>query len=287
MRIRPLLSTMLAATVLTAGAFVILAKEPAQAETKPAEVAVPAAGQDGKHIYSREEIEKIVKETIMNDPQIIIDSIQAMQERREHEERQQSQQAVEAYKTSLFEDAAAPTTGNPKGDVTVVEFFDYNCGYCKHAYPELLKLVEADKNVKVILLDYPVLAPSSETAARAALAMNALLPEKYYDYHGALFRLGGQFDKDNLASVAEGMGADKKAFLAKMDSPEIANQINKNRELASKLGARGVPLFVIGKEIFPGALDYNAIKEEVAKARNAALSNKPAAAAPNAAKVTK
>lgn len=225
------------------------------------------AQEDEARTYTREELEKIVVETIMKNPDAIIESVELMQAKKRQEEDAEARQAVEAYGTSLFEDKDTPYAGNPDGDVTMVEFFDYNCGYCKRSLSEVTKLIANDKNLKVLFKDYPVLSPTSETAARAALAMNKLNPDKYFDYHAALFRLGGKFSPDNLASVAEGMGVDKEEFLSTMNSAEVTKQISDNKELATKLGARGVPVFIIGKEVIPGAVSYEALKAQVEAVR--------------------
>lgn len=220
--------------------------------------------------YTKEELEKIVLETILKHPEAIIQSVENMQKKQAADMENQAKQNVLAYRTSLFEDPASPVAGNKKGDVTVVEFFDYNCGYCKRSFDELFKLMQNDKNVRFVFKEYPVLAPSSETAAKASLAMYALKPDRYFDYHAALFRLGGKFDEDNLAAIAEGMGVDQAKFKAKMQDPAIAKHLEDTKELAAKIGARGVPLFVVGSDLSPGALSYEDLRSRVEAARSAA-----------------
>lgn len=219
--------------------------------------------------YTKEELQKIILETILDNPKTIIQSIERMQAQQVEDEQRAARDNVVAYSTSLLNDPASPVAGNKKGDVTVVEFFDYNCGYCKRSLGEVLKLSQNDKNVRFVFKEYPVLAPSSETAARASLAMYALNPDRYFDYHAALFRLGGKFDEENLASVAEGMGVDTAKFLAKMKDPAITKHLEDNKQLAAKLGARGVPLFIIGTEVSPGAISYEMMKSHVDATREA------------------
>ncbi len=231
---------------------------------------VTTTGEDGQPVSAeRAEIEQIVVDTIMAKPEMIIESIEAMQEKQAAAEQDQARQAVQAYSTSLFEDTSSPFAGNPDGDVVVVEFFDYNCGYCKRSLPNVARLIDTDANVKVILKDYPVLSPTSETAARAALAVNEVAPDKYFDYHAALFNLGGKFDEANLAAVAVDMGIEEQAFLDAMKSDAVSEQLDENQNLARKLGARGVPLFVIGDEMFPGAIPFEQMKSEVERTREA------------------
>jgi protein-disulfide isomerase len=123
--------------------------------------------------------------------------------------------------------------------------------------------------VNFVFKEYPVLAPSSEDAARASLAMYYLEPDHYFDYHAALFRLGGKFDEKNLVAVAEGLGADPEKFKEMMKSKRVTDHIEDTRQLAGKMGAQGVPAFIIGGQMFPGAISYEAMKQEVDAVRTA------------------
>lgn len=132
-----------------------------------------------------------------------------------------------------------------------------------------MKLLKEDPKVKVVFKEYPVLAPSSEEAARASLAMYYLQPERYFDFHSALFQLGGRFDEKNMLAVAEGMGADTEKFKTMMRSKRVTDHLDDTRELAAKMGAQGVPVFIIGEEMFPGAISYEAMSQQVNIAREA------------------
>lgn len=222
-----------------------------------------ASAQDKARTYTRAELQKIVKDTLMEDPQIIIDAVEQLQVRKQAEQEEQARQVIGAYKTSLFEDKESPVAGAKDGDITIVEFFDYNCGYCKRSLPNVMKLLKEDPKVKVVFKEYPVLAPSSEDAARASLAMYYLEPDRYFDFHAALFQLGGKFDEKNILAVAEGMGADREKFKEMMQSKRVTAHIEDTRELAAKMGAQGVPVFIIGNEMFPGAITYEAMKQQV------------------------
>lgn len=226
-----------------------------------------SAAQDKARTYTREEIETIVKETLMKDPQVILDAVEQMQVRKQAEEQERSRQVIGAYKTSLFEDKESPVAGAEDADVTIVEFFDYNCGYCKRSMATVMKTLKEDPKVKFVFKEYPVLAPSSETAARASLAMYYLNPERYFDFHAALFQLGGKFDDKNILAVAEGMGADPAKFRETMKSARVTKHIEDTRELAAKMGASGVPAFVIGDDLFPGAISYEVMQRQIEIAR--------------------
>lgn len=236
--------------------------------------AMPAFAADAAKTYTREELEQIIVETILKHPEALIQSVDNMQRQQASKQEESAKQNVEAYKTSLYSDPLSPVAGNKKGDVTIVEFFDYNCGYCRRSFDEVFKLSQTDKNVRFVFKEYPVLAPSSETAARASLAFNALKPDRYLDFHAALFRLGGRFDEETLASTAEGLGVDGAKLKAKMKDASITKHLQENSELAAKLGARGVPLFVIGSDIAPGALSYEDMQSRVGAAREALKTKK-------------
>lgn len=221
------------------------------------------AAQDKATTYTRAQLETIIRETLMKDPQIILDAVEQMQLRQQAEKEDQARQVIQAYSTSLLKDKESPVAGNEKADITIVEFFDYNCGYCKRSLPNVMKMLKDDPNVKFVFKEYPVLAPSSEEAARASLAMYYLEPDRYFDFHAALFQLGGKFDEKNLLGVAEGMGADPAEFKKMMQSDRVTKHIEDTRELATKMGAQGVPVFIIGEEMFPGAISYEAMQRQV------------------------
>lgn len=227
------------------------------------------AAEDKPRTYTRAEIEEIVVKTLMDKPEVIIQAVEQMQVKEQAAQMERSREAVQAYRTSLFEDKDSPVIGPKDADITIVEFFDYNCGYCKRSLPSVLKTLENDKKVRVVLKEYPVLAPSSEEAARASLAMYYLKPDNYLDFHAALFRLGGKFDEKNIVAVAEGLGVDAEKFKAEMKSKRVSGEIEKTRDLAGKMGVQGVPAFIIGNEIYPGAISYEAMKQQIDAIREA------------------
>jgi protein-disulfide isomerase len=228
-----------------------------------------AADSSEPRTFTEEEIQQIVIKTLMDKPEVIIEAVKQMQEKEQANAADRARQMVQAYRTSLFEDKDSPVTGPEDADITIVEFFDYNCGYCKRSLPNVLKMLETDKKVNFVFKEYPVLAPSSEDAARASLAMYYLQPDRYFDFHAALFRLGGKFDEATLADLAETMDADREDFIEMMASERVNKHLDDTRELAGKMGASGVPMFIIGNEMFPGAISYEAMKQQVDAVRAA------------------
>jgi protein-disulfide isomerase len=159
--------------------------------------------------------------------------------------------AIKENATLLFRPANSPVVGNAKGDVPVIEFFDYNCGYCKKAFSEVAKLVDKDKNVRVILKEFPILAKGSEEAARVALA--ARLQGKYWEFHRAMLESQGQANEAAALRVAEKLGLDMTRLKKDMASSEVKKELEETRALAQKMGIQGTPHFIIGDRIIPGA----------------------------------
>lgn len=210
-------------------------------------------------------IEKIVHDYLMEHPEVIRDAIQALQAKEAAAEADQQANALGEHKEKLLADPLAPVAGNPVGDVTIVEFFDYKCPYCKRVTPALIELLEADKGVKVVFKEFPILGDSSILASRAALA--AVKQDKYLDFHNALMAHRGDFDNAAIESLAASVGLDVARLKMDMEAPEIAQQIKDNRELALTLGIRSTPTFVIGDHVVPGAMSIDDMKAAIADFR--------------------
>jgi protein-disulfide isomerase len=214
---------------------------------------------------SRQVIEEIIREYIQSHPEIIEDALRTLQVRRREAEQQRARDAVQANRDKLLGDASSPAGGNPQGDVTVVEFFDYRCGYCKRVAPTVKKLLEDDPNVRVVYKDFPIIGPDSALAARAALA--AQVQGKYVVLHEALMAADGPFTMPAILELAQKAGLDTARLQADMETPEIRASLERNHTLAQALGIQGTPAFVIGAELVPGAVDLNTLKAFVSRAR--------------------
>jgi protein-disulfide isomerase len=228
-------------------------------------VAPAYAADDAAKGLTKDDVEKIVHDYIVANPKLIMDSVDdyqkaAMQKR--------SQEGMKKNKDVLTKDAHSPEAGNPKGDVTMVEFFDYNCHFCKAAFPAIQSLLEKDKNVRVVFKEFPILGPSSETAAKWALAADK--QKKYYEFHSAMMNNKEQITDELLEKVAKDVGMDVAQAKSDVASPEMLVQIEKNRALASDLGLNGTPAFIIGDEVSPGAISLEAMQKRISDARNAA-----------------
>ncbi|HEX2889432.1 DsbA family protein [Vineibacter terrae] len=230
-------------------------------------VALPAvaSAQTSPPPPDREAIEKIVREYLMKNPEVIIEAVQELEKRQASARDQASQQAISQRKAELISDPGTPVGGNPDGDVTIVEFFDYHCGYCKRAHPTMQSVVKADSKIRIAYKQMPILTPNSRVAAAGALA--AARQGKYMEMHNALMEARGELTKDRVIQIAAGIKLDTAKLEKDMAAPEIAQQIDRSLELAKALGIDGTPAFVIGNKLIPGAVDASTIRAAVADAR--------------------
>lgn len=214
----------------------------------------------------KEQIEAVVKNLLINkDPEIVLNAAKEFQKKQDAENGKKAAEALGKNKDKLFNSPADPFFGNAKGDVVLVEFFDYNCGYCKKAADPIKKLVEADKNVKVVMKEYPILAESSRVAARAALA--AQKQKKYTELHNALMENKGALSEDSIMEMAVKAGLDKDKLKKDMESADVSAQIQANADLGREIGAHGTPTFIVGDKVVPGAMELDEMKKLVDEAR--------------------
>ena len=178
---------------------------------------------------------------------------------------QEKSRRVAEHHEQIFSDPHSPVAGNPAGDVTIVEFFDYHCTYCKAVSGPLDQLLAEDKGVRLVLKEYPILAEDSVVASRAALAASA--QGKYWEFHQALMAYRGKFDMPALKSIAVSVGLDADKMEADMAAASMTEDLRGNRALGDALGVQGTPTFVIGDRIIPGALSADDLKQLIAAAR--------------------
>jgi len=214
----------------------------------------------------KKEVESIVRELLTKkEPEIIIKAAQLIQEKGEANAAAKGQEAVSKNKDKIFNDANAPVTGNPKGDITIVEFFDYSCGYCKMAQEHVSKLLAEDKNIRFVYKELPILGPKSQLAAQAALA--SVAQGKYTKFHEALMGAKEALSEESIMTIAKATGLDTDKLKKDMGNEKIQAMIKDNVELAGEIGAHGTPTFVIGEKVYGGAVPYEQMKEAVATAR--------------------
>ena len=212
----------------------------------------------------RKAFEGVIRDYLLKNPAIIREAMQALQQREEEEKQAKATRALKEYSGELYHDASSPVGGNPKGDVTIVEFFDYNCGYCKRVAPTISALLKQDPNVRIVYKEFAILGPQSLIAARAALA--AQRQGKYHEFHNALMS-AAKLDAGSIAALSKRLGLDQDKWLEDMEDPGIARMIRRNSQLANVLGINGTPAFIIGERLIPGAVDLDALTEIVKSER--------------------
>jgi protein-disulfide isomerase len=238
---------------LTVGLFAL---EPARAEQSKPQAFGPAEEQA---------IREIVRQYLLDHPEVMIESLQAYQEKERLATAERQRDALKTQTAALEQDPDTPVLGNPDGDISVVEFFDYRCPYCKTVADKLRNAVLLDGNVRLVMKEYPILGADSEYAARAALA--ATSQGLYEEFHFALMSTNGQLTKPGVLAVAKQVGLDVPRLEKDMTSGAVDAMLDKNFDLARTLDIRGTPAFVIGNELVPGALDMNQLKQLIADAR--------------------
>lgn len=238
-------------------------------------------GEDRPAVASKGEIEQIVREYIVRHPEVLIESVRAYQERERIAAQQRSREAVLAKRRELFEDAASPVAGKADAGIRIVQFFDYNCGYCRRVSSTVAKLLEERPDVQVIFRELPILGPESHLAARGALA--ARKQGAYLEFHHALMDLKSPATKAAIEETAGKLGLDIARLKADMVSAEVQAMLAENQRLAGAIGVQSTPSFVIGSELVSGAMDLPGFQALIAKALEEKASARPKAEAPLAA----
>ena len=213
----------------------------------------------------REAIEGIIHDYLLHNPDVLLEAIRGAEEKLNQEADVKAAKVLNDRQSEVFDDRASPVAGNPRGDVTIVEFFDYRCPYCKQVLPSLQTLLKEDHNLRFVFKELPVLGPQSVTAAHAALA--AQRQGKYEAFHNAMMATKGQITDDTVYKVAGSVGLDVDQLKQDMNAPEIGQALKANLALAEALNIHGTPGFIIGKHIVPGAVDLDALRNMIADAR--------------------
>jgi len=226
----------------------------------------PAGAEEPLSEAQQDAVRALVRETLLNDPEIIATALEALQAQRDAQEAAKARAAIKENHDALIDSKATEVLGNPDGDVTIVEFSDYQCGYCKRVFPDLMKAVDADGNIRLVIHELPILGPESVLAARAAIA--AEKQDKYGDFHRALMALRGGVSEAAVMQAAAEIGLDVDQLRADMVDPAMDEVFGRNVQLARTLGITGTPAFVIGNELAPGAIPLDRIIEMVAAARS-------------------
>lgn len=213
------------------------------------------------------EIERILRDYLLKNPEVLYEAMQALEQRQTENAAKQQQEQIEKQKSEIYHSDEDFVAGNPKGDIALVEFFDYNCGYCQRSMPDVKKLIATDRGLRVIFKEFPILGTGSTFAAKAAIA--AMKQGKYLQLHEALYEHRGTKDEASVLTIAKKVGLDVDRLKKDMTDPKIQAVIEQNAKLAAALKIDGTPGFLIDKKVIQGAAGFDALAAEIATTRKA------------------
>jgi protein-disulfide isomerase len=217
----------------------------------------------------RGEIERVVHDYLLAHPEVLQEAMSELEKRQSAADAAKHKAAVKKHEQTLFSSPHQVNLGNPQGNVTFVEFFDYNCGYCKRAMTDMMELMKADPKLKVVLKEFPVLSAGSVEAAQVGVAVRMQDPtgKKYLDFHQKLLTGRGAADKARAMAVAKEVGLDMAKLEKDLSSAEVRNTLEENFKLAEAMGMNGTPSYVIGKQVVIGAVGVENLREKISNAR--------------------
>ncbi len=226
--------------------------------------AAPAFALDDQQ---KKEMGAFIREYLLQNPEVLLEVQDALQAKQQNQRVEQSTKGIADNKTAIFSSPTDITLGNPKGDVTVVEFFDYNCGYCKRALTDMDDILSKDKNVKFILKEFPILGPDSIAAHRVANAVRLVAPQKYAEFHRKLLGGQGHASEKTAIATAASLGVEEAQIRKSMADHPNDDIVREAYQLANDIGITGTPTYVVGDEAVFGAVGLETIQQKVANVR--------------------
>jgi protein-disulfide isomerase len=229
-------------------------------------VAAPVAA-GGFSPEQRQEIEQIVREWLLKNPEILNEMVAELEKRQKAQQAAREKAVIGAHADALFRSPHDLVIGNPEGKVAVVEFSDYNCPYCRRSLEDVRKLRETNKDLKIVIKEFPILGPDSMEAAKYALAARKQGMDKYWDLHVAMMKHKGRVNGEVALALAKRVGLDVERLKKDAESDDVQQALQTNMALADALGIRGTPAFVVGEKLIPGALGYERLNKEIERLR--------------------
>ncbi|MDX6805424.1 DsbA family protein [Terrihabitans rhizophilus] len=251
----------IAALVVVAGLGLFLLPRYLRAETPAGATAQAASPSD------RAGIESVVRDYLLSNPEILREMMARLQQKDQVAANEQRGSVFEEYRDTIYNSPKQVVLGNPEGDVTLVEFFDYNCGYCRKALADAEQLLKEDGKLRIVLKEFPVLGEESRDAARVAVAVHAQAPDKYLDFHRALMTAEGGATGAGALEVAKSLGLDMDRISADLTGPEVDEPMLEAHQLAGKLGIDGTPTYVIADTVVAGAVGAETLKGIISNVR--------------------
>jgi protein-disulfide isomerase len=259
---KPTLFNRIGLVTLTAGVILVLGLSHGSAQTPASPTTTPTTQTMTKE--QRETIEKVIREYLLSHPSVIRDAFQALQAQEEKERRERTAHSLKTLESDLYSDPDSPVAGNPKGDVTIVVFSDYNCGYCRSTLPILQTLSSKDQSIKVVYKELPILSHQSRVAAQAALAANR--QGKYTAFHNGLLQSERASDEE-IKSISDRLGLNYATLKKDMADPRLNEALDRNLRLARALEIDGTPALIVGQQVIPGAIDMDSLARVVSAER--------------------
>jgi protein-disulfide isomerase len=258
-------ATGFAAACMLASAYLMGGAQPARADDASKMVQVMTS--DGK--VDRTQIEAIIRDYLLKNPEILLEVQDALDAKQKEEQRIASEGVIRQDRDEIFNSKYDGVVGNPNGKVTIVEFYDYNCGFCKRAIQDMRALTKADPDLRFVLKEFPILGPDSQKASVVSMAFHKLMPEKYGAFHNALLGGEGRATEAAAIKVALSLGEDEAKLREAMKDPEIPQIFSKTYDLANRLTITGTPSYVVGNEVVFGALGQEVLAQKIAAAKAA------------------
>ena len=227
----------------------------------------PAQAQEDQTLSPKqaEAVRRVIRDYLMEHPEVLQEALEALRDKMRQQAEVDSRHNIESYKADLFDNKDDPVSGNAKGDLTIVEFFDYNCAFCKSSYDGLMDTVKSDGKIKLVFKELPILTEDSVVAAR--IALSAKKQGKYDDVHRAFMKFRGKLDSKTAYRLAGEAGVNLDQVKKDEASPEFDKLLRRNQELAHALGVEGTPAFIIGDRLVAQALDASTLKQLTEVAR--------------------
>ncbi|HET7412699.1 MAG TPA: DsbA family protein [Pararhizobium sp.] len=245
----------------------LLTKYAAAAAMMLAVSALAVQGAAAFDANNKAELEKFIHDYIVSHPEVLLEAQDALQAKQEAAQRKQAKTVIAGREEELFHSPGDLVVGNPEGDVSIVEFFDYNCPYCKNAIGDMNAIVGSDGNVRYVLKEFPILGPDSVAATRVSMAFEMVAPDEFRQFHETLLGSSGRATEASALAVAEKLGVDRAKVKAKMDDPSIDARIKQSYALANALHITGTPAYVVGDEAVSGVVGATALEQKIENVR--------------------
>jgi len=230
-------------------------------------LAMPTTAAVALDSAERAEIEQVIRQYLLENPELMLEVQQALEKKQQEQQKSRAQAALKQNADTIFNSPNQGIVGNKDGDVTIVEFFDYNCGFCQRAMEDMNRIVGDDPNVRFVLKELPILSQSSVEASRVSTAVYRLFPKRYAEFHNQLLGTPGQKDLQRAMQIVNTMGLDAEKIAKVAQQDDVLDAFREVNDLANSLGINGTPSYVIGNEVVFGALGHEVLRKKVENMR--------------------